>query len=223
MRIVQPGTDYLNWCPTLKMRLILGLILSLGIVAAEQPKIFPPGSLGPDDDWDRFRSDQLSGCLRSFKEASIWQASRRHVPGAVYRFMWLRSFHPAISVRLDIAADGAGILTTKVSNGCCDCAPPPADTKQTPFRVKTTVRKISAPQLRRFLSCVDAVHFWALPSRKGFWPGPDGADWIIEASKDGRYQLIDAWSPPAGDPASTLGRFMLFDLADLHLSDNEVY
>jgi hypothetical protein len=164
--------DYLNWCPRLKMRLILGLILSLGIVAAEQPKIFPPGSLGRDDDWDRSRSDQLSGCLRSFKEASIWQASRKHVPGAVYRFMWLRSFHPAISVRLDIAADGAAILTTKISNGCCDCAPSPADTKQKPFRVKTTVRKISAPQLCRFLSRVEAVHFWTLLQQKGLLACP---------------------------------------------------
>src|SRR5690349_10873834 len=60
-------SDSLIRCPRLWMRLFLGLILSLGIVAAEQPKMFPPGSLGHDDDWDRFRSDQLSGCLRSFK------------------------------------------------------------------------------------------------------------------------------------------------------------
>ena len=205
------------------MRLFLGLVLSLGIMAAEQSKFYPPGGLGHDDDWDHFRSDQLSGCLRSFKEASIWEASRKHVPGAVYRFMWLRSFHPAISVRLNITADGAGVLTTKVSNGCCDCAPPPAGTKQKPFRVQTTVREISAPELRRFLSCVEAVHFWTLHSRNDSLPGPDGADWVIEASNAGRYQLIDAWSPPTGDPANFLGRFMLFDLADLHLSDNEVY
>ena len=205
------------------MLLIIRLILLFGIVPAEQPKMFPPGSLDIDAELDRFRSDQLSGCLRSFKEASIWQASRKHVPGAVYRFMWLRSFHPAISVRLDIAADGAGILTTKVSNGCCDCPPPPADTKQKPFRVQTTVREISAPELRRFLSCVGAVHFWTLHSRKDSLTGADGADWVIEASKDGRYQLIDAWSPSTGDPANILGRFMLFDLANLHLPDNEVY
>jgi hypothetical protein len=205
------------------MRLILGLILSLGIVVAEQPKMFPPGSLGRDADWDRFTSDQLSGRLRSFKEASIWQASRKHVPGAVYRFMWLRSFHPAISVRLNIAADGAGVLTTKVSNGCCDCPPPPADAKQKPFLVQTTARRISAPQLRRLLSCVGAVHFRTPPSRKDSVPGPDGAGWVIEALNDGRYQLIDAWSPPTGDPVNVLGKFMLFDLADLHLSDNEVY
>jgi hypothetical protein len=69
---------------------------------------------------------------------------------------------------------------------------------------------------------------WGCPlldaaQQKGFLPGSDGADWVIEASNDGRYQVIDAWSPPTGDPANILGRFMLFDLADLHLSDNEVY
>ncbi len=185
--------------------------------------MFPPGSLGHDADWHHFRSDQLSGCLRSFKEASIWQASRKHAPGAVYRFMWLRSFHSAISVRLDITADGAAFLTIKVSNGCCDCAPPPAGTKQKPFQVKTTEKGISAAQVRQFLSGVKAVHFWTLPSRKDSLPAPDGADWVIEASNDGRYQLIDAWSPPTGDPANVLGRLMLFDLAGLHLSNKEVY
>lgn len=205
------------------MRRILGLILSLGMLAAEQPKMFPPGSLGRDDEWDRFRSDQFSRCLQSFKEASIWQPSRTHVPGSVYRFMWLRSFHSAISVRLNIATDGTGVLTTKVSNGCCDCAPPPAGTEQKPFLVRTAVRKIPAPQLRRFLSCVEAVHFWTLHSSKNVVRGADGADWVIEAFSDGRYQLIDAWSPPTGDPANILGTFMLFDLADLHLSNTEVY
>ena len=157
------------------MRQILGFILSLGIVSAEQPQMFPPGSLGPDADRHHFRSDQLSGCLRSFKEASIWQASRQHAPGAVYRFMWLRSFHPAISVRLNIMADGAAFLTTKVSNGCCDCPPPPAGTKQKSFRVQTTEKRISAAQVREFLSRVEAVHFWTLPSRKESLPAPDGA------------------------------------------------
>lgn len=205
------------------MRRILGFILSLGMVTAEPLQMFPPGGLGHDADWHRFRSAQLSGCLRLFHEASIWQASRTHAQGAVYRFMWLRSFHPAISVRLDIAADGAAFLTTKVSNGCCDCAPPPADTKQKPFRVKTTEKGISAAQVRQFLSRVEEVRFWTLPSRKDSLPAPDGADWVLEASNDGHYQLIDAWSPPTGDPANVLGRLMLFDLADLKLSNKEVY
>ena len=204
------------------MRQILGFILSFGMVTAEPPQMFPPGSLGHDADWHHFRSVQLSGCLRLFNEASIWQASRKHVPGAVYRFMWFRSFHPAISVRLDIAADGTAFLTTKVSNGCCDCAPP-ADTKQKPFRVKTTEKGISAAQVRHFLSRVEEVHFWTLPSRKDFLPGADGADWVLEASNDGRYQLIDAWSPPTGDSANVLGKLMLFGLADLKLSNKEVY
>jgi hypothetical protein len=73
---VQLGTGYLIRCPTLQMCLFLGLILSLGIVAAEQPDIFPPGSRGRD--WDRFRSDQFSSCLQSLKEASIWEASTKH-------------------------------------------------------------------------------------------------------------------------------------------------
>ncbi len=195
-------------------------MLSLAMVSAGPPQMFPPGSLGNDAS---FRSVQLSGCLRLFSEASIWQASRKHAPGAVYRFIWLRSFHPAISVRLDIAQGGEALLTTKVSNGCCDCAPPPKDTKQKPFQVKTTERRVSAAQVRQFLSCVEKVHFWTLPSRKDSLPGPDGADWLLEASSDGRYQLIDAWSPPTGDPANVLGRLMLFNLADLKLSDKEVY
>ncbi len=78
-------------------------------------------------------------------------------------------------------------------------------------------------QVRRFLSHVEAVQFWTLSSWKDSFPGPDGANWVIEASDNGRYQLVDAWSLPDGDPVNVLGRFMLSDIADLHLSKNEVY
>ena len=89
--------------------------------------------------------------------------------------------------------------------------------------MKSTKKGIPAAQVRQFLSRVEEAHFWTLPSRKDFLIGADGADWLLEASKDGRYQLIDAWSPPNGDPANVLGRLMLFDLANLKLSNQEVY
>jgi hypothetical protein len=50
----------------------------------------------------------------------------------------------------------------------------------------------------------------------------DGAQWILEGVKNGKYQVTDRWSPEVG-PIRNLGIMMLIDLAKLKLLYEEVY
>ncbi len=52
--------------------------------------------------------------------------------------------------------------------------------------------------------------------------GVDGAQWIVEGIKDGRYKVVDRWSPEKG-AVRALGLTMLLDLAKLKLQYREVY
>jgi len=84
------------------------------------------------------------------------------------------------------------------------------------------------------LDRINEVGFWGPPSyekpKEGVGPngentveiGLDGAQWILEGVKNGKYQVTDRWSPEVG-PIRNLGIMMLIDLAKLKLLYEEVY
>ena len=87
-------------------------------------------------------------------------------------------------------------------------------------RTNTMIDRISTAspdETAMLLSLVDQSHFWTspteLPSR-----GRDGAEWILEGVKDGRYRVVVRWCPDV-DRQSTdeiwFGRAgqLLFELA----------
>jgi hypothetical protein len=51
----------------------------------------------------------------------------------------------------------------------------------------------------------------------------DGAEWIIEGVKQGRYHTIDRRSPDPKDPAHLLGIALMIHLARFRLLYQEVY
>jgi len=50
----------------------------------------------------------------------------------------------------------------------------------------------------------------------------DGAQWIVEAIKDGSYKIVDRWSPADG-PIRRIGLMMTIDLANMKLLYQDVY
>lgn len=203
------------------MRLLFVLSLLVVVVCAAERSFFPPGSLSREADFDQFRAAQYSDCLRGFHEHSLWPTPQPQLTGEVYRLLWLRSFHPSVCIRLNIAEDGTGTLTAKRMNVCCDCLPLP--TKQVRRQVRTLTQALSQEQVHSFLTQVEAVRFWHLPSRKDAPPGVDGATWLMEGARGSQYQLIDAWSPSPSDPARILANTLLLKLAPWKLSPEEIY
>jgi hypothetical protein len=81
-------------------------------VASTQVQHFRVGALDPDPERDTRRALWYSEELKLLGEPSLWEPT----PGQnteSCRFLWLRSFQPDLSVRLDVNGDGTASLTTK--------------------------------------------------------------------------------------------------------------
>src|SRR5271166_3874910 len=79
-----------------------------------QDNYFPTGAFG-DPNGSQEWIALYSNYLQAFKEPRLFDRSQ---PGSSqsYRFMWLRSFHKPVSVRLDVESDGTDVVTVKVGN-----------------------------------------------------------------------------------------------------------
>jgi hypothetical protein len=178
---------------------------------------FPPGSLAATTEKHEFFASWFSKHLKALGEPSVWHLSLQKPPVEVYRFLYLRSFDHPIAVRLSIAADGTGSLTSKEMDG------------QGGYEPGATIRnrtvKLSGKRVELFREKVEELGFWKLST----WPDPndrigvDGARWIVEAAKDGRYHIVDRWSPERGDPILVIGRMLMIDLAGFKLRRRDVY
>jgi hypothetical protein len=108
-----------------------------------------------------------------------------------YRFLWLRTFHQPVTIRMDIRNDfRTATLTAKVTDGKGGY-----ESGKLVFVEKTAVTEQS---LTHVLDLVDRCEFWDLPSIDRRSIGFDGAQWIIEGRRGGKYHLVDRWSPEPG-------------------------
>lgn len=124
--------------------------------------------------------------LQAMNEPSLWQASSNK-DLHTYRFLWLRTFDAPIAIRIETNSLGAGLLFAKATDGKAGYLPGKL--------VTDDVQRLTADHIDGFLAKLDHVQFWQLPatdySRQGF----DGADWVVEGVKDGRYHVVVRWSP----------------------------
>jgi hypothetical protein len=181
-----------------------------------QLSYFPAGILDEDAKADKFKCEWYSNALASLKEPSFWQSSKAQKVQS-YRFLWLRSFHHPISVRLDARPDGTALLTTKITSGKGGYEPGHLIEKRT--------QKLTKEQTESFLEEIQEFKFWTLPTSPPKDPNVvelDGAQWVLEGIKDGHYHVIDRWSPDKGE-VHALGIIMLIDLAKLKLLYQDVY
>lgn len=174
-------------------------------------QFFPKSSL--DLRGDDFKAKWYSKQLNALGEPSLFALARNREAES-YRFLWLRTFHHPVAVRVDLQPDGSWILITKVASGAGGYSPGTLTTN--------ACRKLSAHEIQSFLSKVKSDGFWNAPNPIDDQTGTDGSQWIIEGVKEGRYHVIDRWTPKDA-PARDLGLFLVFDLARLNIPKNEVY
>lgn len=190
-------------------------LISSAAAAAQQ--YFPDHAFTQRDDLNKLKVSWYQKNLDALREPSLWESSKQSSTNQIYRFLWLRSFHHPIAVRLNINPDGTGTLTTKVCGGAGGYEPGKL--------IVNRSQKVAADRVKWFLDQVDEEQYWSLPSEEEKDPNTvelDGAQWIVEAVKDGNYKVVDRWSPEKG-PIKRLGLTFLIDFAKLKLLYQEVY
>ena len=105
----------------------------------------------------------------------------------VYRFLWLRSFHAPFSFRLHVRPEGTGFLFVKSTNrgGFGQI-------------VLSKVVNLDERQVNRFTTALEDLRFWILPTSDPSRTGRDGAQWLLEGVKAGKYHIVNRWSPEDG-------------------------
>jgi hypothetical protein len=168
--------------------LIVFFIVAFGVLLAPAQVSRPPIKYFPDSSLDlrrdHFKRDWYSTQLNALQEPSLYQMGKVSNSES---YLWLRTFHHPVAVRADVKPDGTGMLTTKITSGAGGYRPGTITENRSQL--------LSKEQISTFLAKVDDVQFWKAPNPVNDQRGTDGSQWIIEGLKNGRYHVVDRWSP----------------------------
>ncbi len=106
----------------------------------------------------------------------------------IYRFLWLRTFDPPMAIRVEHTITETKLVFTEMS-GRGGYSPGAI--------VRHEERSLPDSQWCSFIMRMDQAGFWKLGEDKE-GGAQDGAQWIVEGMKEGRYHLVDRQSPSNG-------------------------
>jgi hypothetical protein len=105
-----------------------------------------------------------------------------------YRFLWLRSFHRPVMVHVWRTGDRYFTIVKRL-NGRGGDAPGTSDLYW--------ARSLSVNDWDAFMVYLEQAQYWQMGTTKNEM-AQDGAQWILEGYRDGRYHVVDRQSPDAG-------------------------
>jgi hypothetical protein len=147
---------------------------------------FPPRAFAEEQESNARIVEWYSKYLRTMDEPSYLSFAVPAVES--YRFLWLRSFHHPVVVRIS-SADDRHLMTIKELDGAGGYEPGSL--------IVNRRRWLSESEWSNFSRRLDEACFWGLPTRnesRGF----DGAEWILEGVNGCRYHVVDRWTPGTG-------------------------
>lgn len=147
-----------------------------------------------------FESEWYGKELRAADEPSLLKRAYTGHADSL-RFLWLRSFDPAVVVRIEGLGGSAPQLTAVEFDSADRYGP-----LKIHRRIARTLTGAEAAELRRRLIAQNPL---ALPIGSNPCEGGiDGSQWIIERAAGHRYKMVNAWSPERG-PIYAAGVVML--------------
>ena len=124
--------------------------------------------------------------LKTLEEPVLYTDSGK----TVFRFTWLRTFHNPVAVRIE-KQNGTYLLTWKVADGAGGYAPGKLITNES--------KVISMEEWDSFIRLLGRANFRQMPVKSRERMGTDGAQWIIEGMQNGKYHVVDRWTPENSD------------------------
>ena len=147
-----------------------------------------------------------------WEEPSLWNAAV-HCEVA-YRFLWLRTFHKPIAVRLTFDGKKAHVTATRLG-GQGGYAPGTVEVRRD--------HDVPLDAWNRVESALAAAHFDTMPVDE--LGGNDGAKWIVERAKGGSYRLVERWSPAADGAEAEFRKAceQFLDIAGRDIVQGDIY
>lgn len=171
-------------------RTFLALFILLGVssLGVSQEPYFPPNTFGQGQ-WAESEAGVNSFFLKRIEEPSLFTKAQSKSAEA-YRFLWLRTFHYPIAVRVEVQPDGSSVLTIKVADGHSGF--PHTVTKL----IQNTSRSLTREETNAFRKKVRAEGFWNAATRDTGGPAATDCDgWILEGVSDGKYHIVSRAIP----------------------------
>lgn len=165
-----------------------GLSKDIGEISISKSGYFPEGIFSGN--WkgrDDFINNWYASHLYAMNEQSLISGFDENKE--VYRFLWLRSFHHPIFVRVQ-RKNGKIMLFSKEMNGAGGYKPGES--------IRFEYKNLNDEQWCNFESLLEKANYWKMPTNHKD-SGNDGAQWILEGVKDNRYHIVDRWTPENGE------------------------
>jgi hypothetical protein len=205
--------------PGARLSLLRGIVCALALAACSRAgtndggistdslsylpgTVIPVGLLDPRAWMDSSHVRRYSAMLTTFHEAELTSSDRDESREA-YRFIWIRSFHKPFVVRIERRGASAIVV---VNAGYDD-----SDTAKT---VRRDSFPLSSAEWDDLVATLDRERFWQQP-RAGdtIRSYVDGAQWIVEGTRQQRYTIVDRVSPSDTGADSFLRRIGLVFLS----------
>ncbi|HCY41797.1 MAG TPA: hypothetical protein DHV48_10645 [Prolixibacteraceae bacterium] len=159
--------------------------------------------------YDTFHVEWYSKHLIAMEEPLIFNKKQNK---SIFRFLWLRSFHNPIAIRIEKQSD-TYLLTWKLCNGAGGYEP-----KKMIVNKTKTINKETWDSFQDLLLKVD---YWNLKTNEVEIPGSDGSQWILEGTDEKNYHVVDRWTPRGGIFYDCCN--FLIELTDLEFKEDEKY
>jgi hypothetical protein len=201
--------------------LVLVFVISSTTASVNKSAYFPEHAFG--DRGDQFATDYYSTWLSFFNEPSLLKQTSTETGAESYRFLWLRTFHHAVVIRLDVAKDGTGTLFTKIAAGEAGFG------MRNRKIAEDTSRPMSVGAVQLLLTSIHQKDFWTIPSyTTADQTGTDGSEWVFEGTSGGKYHVVARWTPCNSSRSDkknicAIGRAFALDLAHMNIPKDEVY
>jgi hypothetical protein len=158
--------------------------LSVRVVKSRaQTQYFPVPALSGKP-WE-FTTEWYSGQLKAMNELPLTALESEDES---YRFLWLRSFHHPVAIHVWRSGDRHFMIVKRL-NGRGGYAPGTFDLYWS--------RSLTENEWDAFMLHLEHSNYWLMPTKDDRMLC-DGAQWIMEAYREGRYHIVDRQSPDDG-------------------------
>jgi hypothetical protein len=175
-----------------------------------EPLYFPAGCFGDPELHDAFVA-WFSKHLRAAHELPMCKAGRDEA--LVYRFLWLRTFHHPLCIRISMGRKGKRLSATRLT-GMGGYEPGEVDTVRE--------RPLSDTEWSLAEQVLSPPSFW---QPGGPVTGVDGAQWILERQQGSEYAIGMRWAPKEDGEPGAFRKACLFlvKMAGSDLVEGQVY